>query len=189
MNNLLKSILNGIFILLVSPLIVLTRLVNTNSFFSSCAQFLSLIPGKCGVYARRSYFHFTMQSCSLDCCIVFGTVFSQRETEIGENVYIGAQCNIGKCRIEKNTLLGSGVHILSGKRQHNFESVDTPIQQQGGEFKKITVGEDSWLGNGSIIMANIGKHCVVAAGSVVTKDIEDYSIAAGNPATLVRSRR
>ena len=84
--------------------------------------------------------------------------------------------------------MGSGVHIMSGKTQHNFSDLDTPIKDQGGEFTKIIIGEDSWIGNGSLIMANIGRHCIVGAGSVVIDDIEDYSIVAGNPAKFIKKR-
>jgi acetyltransferase-like isoleucine patch superfamily enzyme len=52
----------------------------------------------------------------------------------------------------------------------------------------VTIGEDTWVGNCAIIMANIGKKCIIGAGSVVTKDIEDYSIVVGNPAKVIRKR-
>ncbi|MCP5007919.1 MAG: acyltransferase, partial [Planctomycetes bacterium] len=55
-------------------------------------------------------------------------------------------------------------------------------------FEKISIGEDTWIGNGSVVMANIGKKCIVGAGSVVTKDVEEYSIVAGNPAKLLKKR-
>jgi len=129
-----------------------------------------------------------MTKCHANCLIGFATVFSHRDTEILEGVYIGPQCNIGKSRIEKNCLLGSGVHILSGKGQHNFDDLDTPIQEQGGTFEKIIIGEDTWIGNGAIVLANIGKKCVIGAGAVVIKDIPDYSIVGGNPAKILKTR-
>jgi acetyltransferase-like isoleucine patch superfamily enzyme len=130
-----------------------------------------------------------MAYCDFDCVIGFATIFSQHDTEIGKGVYIGPQCNIGMCKIGKNCLVGSGVHITSGSMQHNFDDIDSPIQQQGGSYMKIEVGEDSWIGNGSLIMANIGKKCIIGAGSVVTKDVADYSIMAGNPAKLIKKRQ
>lgn len=88
----------------------------------------------------------------------------------------------------ENTLLGSGVHILSGSRQHNFEDPATPIQEQGGHFEKITIGQDCWLGNASVVLAGVGDHSIVAAGSVVTKPVEDGLIVGGNPARAIRER-
>ncbi|WP_313904966.1 acyltransferase [Thalassomonas sp. M1454] len=118
--------------------------------------------------------------------ISFGVLFSQTDTEIFDGVYIGPQSNIGSCAIEENCLLGSGVHILSGKRQHNYSNPDVPLKDQGGEYIKVTIGANTWIGNGAIVMANVGKNCVIAAGSVVTEDVADNSIMAGNPAVLIK---
>jgi virginiamycin A acetyltransferase len=84
---------------------------------------------------------------------------------------------------------GCVVYILSGKEQHNFDDIDRPLNEQGGKFTKIVIGEDSWLGNGAIIMANVGKKCIVAAGSVVVNDLPDYAIVAGNPAKIIKMRK
>jgi acetyltransferase-like isoleucine patch superfamily enzyme len=60
---------------------------------------------------------------------------------------------------------------------------------KGPEFAKpITVGSDTWVGGGAIILpgVSIGNNCVVGAGSVVTKDVAPYTVVAGNPARVVR---
>ena len=192
MKKLLKILLNSIFIIFVSPLIILSllesKLINSDNFFVWSSQFLSIFPGKTGSFLRKAYYQFTMTYCAKECFIGFNAIFSQRDTEIHEGVYIGPQCNIGKSSIGKQCLLGSGVHILSGKAQHNFDDLETPIQEQGGTFNKISIGEDTWIGNGAIVMANIGKKCVIGSGSVVIHDIPDYSIVGGNPAKIIKSR-
>ena len=129
-----------------------------------------------------------MINCATDCRIGFGSLFSQADTEIGARVYIGPQCNIGSCVIGDDSLIASGVHIMSGRAQHGFEDIDAPIQQQQGVYQKIIVGEDTWIGNGALVMANVGNKCIVGAGSVVTKNFPDYSIIAGNPAQLIKTR-
>lgn len=157
--------------------------------FAGLSQTMSLIPGKTGSYLRVAFFHSSMTRCAPDSYIGFGTLFSQSDTEIGSGVYIGPQCNIGRCHVGANTLLASGVHVMSGTRQHVFDELDIPIRDQGGEFHKVHIGEDCWVGNGALVMANLGKHCVIGAGAVVTSDIPDFAIAVGNPARIVRSRK
>jgi len=188
----LKFIVHTFSLILIFPVYLLYTIIGVVSdkdqVFSSTVQLLSLFPGVLGSYIRVAFFRLSLDKCEQDIFIGFGTLFSQRHTELGQGIYIGPQCNIGKCRIEKNCLLGSGVHIMSGKQQHNFSSLEMPIRDQGGHFESITVGEDSWIGNGSLIMASIGKKCIVGAGSVVSKDIPDYSIVTGNPARIIKSR-
>lgn len=189
----MKNIVRVFSTILILPVFMLHRLFSfissTESSFWSASQLLSLIPGKGGSYLRNSFLRLTITKCDPNCAIMFGTIFSQIDTEIGQKVYIGPQCNIGSCRIEDNCIIGSGVHIVSGSRQHNFDDLDKPVREQGGVFEKVTIGEDSWIGNGAIVMANIGKKCIVGAGAVVTKNVDDFSIVAGNPAKLIKKRR
>ena len=179
----LMIILPVYFVFLMASL-----LSSKNQAFAGFSQFLSLFPGLSGSYLRVAFYRLTMQTCQGHLTIGFGTLFSQPQTELYDGVYIGPQCNIGKCRIEANCLLGSGVQIMSGKRQHNFSDLDLPIREQGGNFELVTIGEDTWVGNGALIMANIGKKCIIGAGSVVIDDIPDYSIVAGNPAKIIKTR-
>lgn len=160
-----------------------------NSLFASFSQFLSLFPGKAGSYLRNSFFHLTMSRCEQEVVISFGTLFSQIDTEVASGTYIGPQCNIGSCKIGKDCLIGSGVHILSGKQQHAIDDLDTPIRDQGGRLTKISIGDDCWVGNGAIIMADVGNKCVVAAGAVVVNPVADRMIVAGNPAVVIKQRQ
>lgn len=192
MKKILKSLIGLAATILIFPLVILfwlSRLANVhNTTFMAISQFISLFPGITGSYLRSNLYHYLLTRSATNSRIVFGTIFSHIDTEIEKGVYIGAHCNIGKSRIEQNCLLGSGVHILSGKGQHNFEDVETNIQDQGGSFEKVVIGEDTWIGNGAIVMANIGKKCVIAAGSVVTKDVPPFTVVAGNPARVIKSR-
>lgn len=192
MKAIVKHIIFFVSAVLISPMtlmnIVLSSLFDKDQVLSSFSQFLSLLPSKLGVYLRAGFYRFALTYCSPDAVVSFLVLFSQKDTEISEGVYIGPQCNIGRCRIEKNTLLGSGVHVMSGKEQHNFSDLTRPIKEQGGTFQKVRIGQNCWIGNGAMIMANIGANCIVGAGSVVLNDIPDNSIVAGNPARVIKPR-
>jgi acetyltransferase-like isoleucine patch superfamily enzyme len=193
MRKIIKTIVRLLFVVLTIPFVLLFKvqslITNKDQAMTSWSQFMSLCPGLTGVYLRAAFYSLTLKNTSPDIVIGFATLFSQHDTQIGFGTYIGPQCNIGKCTIAENCLLGSGVHIMSGKGQHNFTDPDKPLREQGGVFSRVSIGEDSWLGNGALIMANVGKKCVVGAGSVVVSDIPDYAIVGGNPAKVLGSRK
>lgn len=140
MKNFLKLIANIVFLIGVTPFWGMHKLfsvsVGTDSSFWGFSQFFSLFPGKIGCYLRKNFYRLTMTYCDRDCSILFGTIFSQADTEIGTGVYIGPNCNIGKSKVEKYCTLGSSVHIMSGRNQHRFDRLDMPIKDQGGSLKK-----------------------------------------------------
>lgn len=157
--------------------------------FPGWSQLLSLLPGLTGVYLRRSFYKRVLPYVGDDVWIGFATVFSSPALTIGENVYIGVGCMLGDVEIADDALIGSHVSVINGSRQHGIDRLDRPIREQLGEFPRIRIGRDSWLGDRSIVMKNIGDHCVVGSGAVVTKDVEDFLIVVGNPARKLGSRR
>lgn len=187
-----KTTVRVIALVSVSPLLLLYWLLRPISrgdeLFAAFSQTLSLIPGLVGSYLRIAFYRCVMKQCASDSFIGFGSLFSHQGTELHSGIYIGPQCNIGLSVIHRNCLLGSGVHLLSGKNQHRFDDPDKPIRLQGGKFTKISLGENTWVGNGAIIMANVGRDCIIGAGSVVTEDIPPGSIVVGNPGKVVRNR-
>ncbi|MGM0953162.1 MAG: acyltransferase [Pseudomonadota bacterium] len=188
----IKRTVKFLFLLLTLPLYALYRIFSLaghpDGVFQSFSQFLSLLPGKTGVYARAAFYHLACPETSDDISIGFLTVLSHRNTSIASGVYIGPQCNIGMCRIGENTLIGSGVHVLSGSRQHEFSDIERPIKDQGGRFEKIAIGNDCWIGNTAIVMVNIERKVIIAAGSVVVKEPESSCVIAGNPAKKIKMR-
>ena len=192
MKKTLKKIASLICLLLVLPLYMLYKLqsliIRTEQPFCGMSQFFSLIPGLAGEYLRREFYKLALRRCAGDCCISFGTIFSHPGAEIGKGVYIGAYCTLGTVSLGENVLLGSNVDIMSGKKQHSFKDLEVPIKEQGGRVERVFIGKDTWVGNSAVIMANVGEKCVIGAGSVVISGIEDGSVAAGNPARVVRKR-
>jgi acetyltransferase-like isoleucine patch superfamily enzyme len=106
---------------------------------------------------------------------------------IGENVTVGiGNIIIGPVKIGNNVILAQ--HIGISGLNHGYSDPNVPIRDQKCTIGQITIGDDSWIGTNAVITAGvtIGKHCVVAAGSVVTKDVPDYTVVGGNPAKILR---
>jgi acetyltransferase-like isoleucine patch superfamily enzyme len=106
---------------------------------------------------------------------------------IGDRTRIGlSNTVIGPARIGNDVRLAQNV-VLSGLN-HNYQDIDTPIHTQGVSTSPIVVEDESWIGANAVIVpgVTVGKHSIVAAGSVVTKDVPPYSVVAGNPARLIK---
>ena len=84
--------------------------------------------------------------------------------------------------------MGPGVKIFSSN--HGMSRTDIPMNIQPIKEKDIVIGDDVWIGANSVVVAGvkIGKGSVIAAGSVVTKDIPEYIIAGGIPAKPLKKR-
>jgi len=90
--------------------------------------------------------------------------------------------------IEKNVIVGPNVVMRASN--HNYERIDIPIRNQGHVSGTIVVREDVWIGANAVILPNvtIGRGVIVAAGAVVTNDVDDYEIVGGVPAKSIGSR-
>jgi virginiamycin A acetyltransferase len=187
-----KNMANLLALVVVLPLCVLYRasglLLGCDTVFPGFSQKLSLYPGLIGAYLRRAFYRLVLPRVGRDAFIGFGTVFSHRTAEIGRNVYVGVYCCLGDVTLEDDVLIASHVSIANGGAQHGIDRLDVPIREQPGIWPRISIGCDSWIGDRAVILADVGKHCVIGAGSVVTRPIPDYAIAVGAPAKVVRWR-
>lgn len=93
---------------------------------------------------------------------------------------------IGPVKIGDNVMLAQNV-VVSGLN-HGYEDPNLPPSKQKEVKKLIFIDDDVWIGANSVITAgvNIGRHVVIGAGSVVTRDISAYSVAVGNPARIIK---
>src|SRR5262249_5471102 len=156
--------------------------------FPPWSQAFSLLPGFPGVYLRRAFYRLVLPRCGPGACISFGVIFSHPTAEVGRCAYVGPFCCLGDVTLEDDVLIGSHVSITNGTGQHGIDRLDVPIREQPGVWPRVTIGRDTWIGDRAVIMADVGKHCVIGAGAVVTRPIPDYAIAAGVPARVVKSR-
>lgn len=191
--NMFKSIANCACVAVVLPALIAywmsSLLVGRQRAFPGWSQAFSLLPGHTGVYLRRAFYRFALANCGNGAWITFGAVFSHPDASVGKNVYIGAFCCLGEIALEDDVLVGSHVSIANGGRQHGIDRLDIPVREQLGEWPRITIGTDTWIGDRAVVLADVGRHCVVAAGAVVTSAAPDYAIVAGVPARILRYRR
>jgi len=107
---------------------------------------------------------------------------------IGERTRVGLNCTvIGPVTLGNDVMLAQNI-VLSGLN-HTYSDISVPISAQKQSTSMIRVEDEAWIGANCVIVAGvtIGKHSVVAAGSVVTKDVPPYSVVAGNPAKLIKA--
>ena len=127
-------------------------------------------------------------------------LWARNSITIGDNFYIG-KYSIIECdtQIGNNVIFANRVSLI-GRYDHNYQQVGVPIRLASqirdkdynwkGLNQKIIIEDDVWIGLGAIILSGvtIGRGSIIAAGSVVTKNTEPYSIYGGNPAIKIKSR-
>ncbi len=117
--------------------------------------------------------------------------------KIKQTITIGDHCEIGvesmldysgSIEIGNDVWISQNVKIFT----HNHPISGTELKRtQGITFHPLSIGDDAWLGAGCIILPSvnkIGKGAIIGAGAIVTKDVDDYVIVAGNPAKRIGSR-
>ncbi len=125
----------------------------------------------------------------------FAWLFAAKIDDFEPELIINEGCGIGdfshisavrKVIFGKNVLTGNGV--LISDNMHSYEDINVPIIDQKIKFKgEVIIGDGAWIGeNACVIGAKVGKNSVIGANSVVTKDVPDYSVAAGIPARVIR---
>jgi acetyltransferase-like isoleucine patch superfamily enzyme len=192
MRRIAKSAFNSLAAVLILPALALyvasCAVLGKQAALQSWAQCLCLIPGVSGVFLRRAFYRVALARFAGEPHVGFGSMFSQPSAQVSAGVYIGNFCSIGWASIGADTLIASYVSILSGGRQHRIDDPTVPIRRQSGTIDCVHIGENSWIGERAVIMADIGRNCVIGAGAVVTRPIPDNSVAVGAPARVVRTR-
>lgn len=106
---------------------------------------------------------------------------------IGDRTKIGlSNTIIGPVTIGNDIRLAQNITI-SGLN-HSYSDITLPIHAQGVTTSPIIIEDETWIGANVVIVAGVtvGKHCIIAAGSIVTKNIPPYSVAVGNPARVIK---
>ena len=157
-------------------------------------------------YPKRLYSGISLRAMVVDCDIHKTAVVEHhanvRYSSIGKYTYVSARSGAAYAKIGAFCSIAAGVGIGGGA--HKLDAVSTsPVFNKGRNifgknlgsvsfepYKITEIGNDVWIGNRALILqgVKIGDGAVVGAGSVVTKDVEPYTIVAGNPAKVIRKR-
>ena len=188
--QLLKAVAFGTCLVLVSPLILVARLEQHlwggEAWFALLGQVLAPLPGLLGSYLRGAYYFGALDGSSWETRVGYGSIFTHRGGSLGVRASIGAYCVLGHANIGADVRMGSRVSIPSGRRQHLDENGELSTETR---YDIVTVGSHTWVGEGAIIMADVGERCIVSAGAVVINEMPSHSIIAGNPARVIRTMK
>ena len=148
-----------------------------------------------------------------DYCVLDAKGLENNGIHIGKNIFIGRgsilSCKNGDITLEKNVVIGFNSEIFSGSKVfigentlisayvyiigggHDYSRVDIPILEQEKPSHGIKIEKNCWIGAGAKVFDNvtIGKDTIIGAGAVVSRDIPAFSIAAGIPARVAKSRK
>lgn len=194
MITLIRSVSKRLFIVLVliafTPrmLIVLVRyylvrqIIGSDNAILDTTDIMRGWHGLIGMLARRQVLGVILGQAFGNHVTVYSTLFSKQAVSIGDNTYIGFDCNIGNVQIGCNVLISDGVTIMSGRHQHGTADKDRAFRYQNGEYQRVMIGDGAWIGAGAIVMANVGSGVIVGAGCVVTKPVPDGDVVGGVPA-------
>jgi virginiamycin A acetyltransferase len=171
----------------VSPFIALAwvekHLFRGDALFNLFAQFLAPFPGCPGTYLRGAYYFGTLEGCSWETHVGFGSIFTHRGGALAARASMGSYCVIGHARIGAEAMIGSRVSIPSGKHQHMDDKGNLI---PAARYETISIGARTWVGEGAIIMANVGSDCIITAGAVVTNEMPSRALIGGNPARVIK---
>lgn len=182
----LKRILQGLFLVGAFIPSSLCGFGHISIIFTFFAQSSALVPGILGIFWRAAFYRLTLEDCSIDISIAFGTFFSRRAVTVAPYVSIGSYCIVGEVQIGARTQISSHVEI-PGAHQHFRDLRGHLTDSTNATDARLAIGADCWIGAAAIIMANVGEQSTIGAGSVVVKDIPAGVVAVGVPAKPIKS--
>ena len=160
--------------------LILQHLPRTDRF---CITWIRKLRSSVGRYIFDHY-----EGCNIEKGAYFG---NGRGLSVGKDSGLGVNCQIQRpCSIGDYVLMGPDVVIFT--MNHKTERVDVRIGAQGmTDRKKVTIGNDVWIGQRVMIMpgVTIGDGSIIASNAVVTKSVPPYSVVGGVPARVIKSRK
>jgi acetyltransferase-like isoleucine patch superfamily enzyme len=115
-----------------------------------------------------------------------GDILLEDEVNLGFNCYVFSGSRV---KLDRHTLVAAYCYFIGGG--HDYSDTDRPVTHQSSTSRGIRIGENCWFGAGARILdgVRVGSHAVIGAQAVVNRDLEEYAVAAGVPARVLKSRR
>ena len=214
MKAIAKRLVYGCAWLAVRPrlcgLAVTSWLLGRDEAFAKASESVAAVGGYWGLAVREAFYRSTLTRVGRHVHIGYGTVFSKRDAWVGDHVFLGRYCTVGRAVIRRHVLIADHVQILSGRHHHPQNAPHQPPLKLDGLRKdeaarqiaerrrrgrtgsespiSVTLGERTWVGGGAVVMADVGARAVVAAGAVVVKPVGHDMKVGGVPARTLESR-
>lgn len=163
-------------------------LIGEERAFLGLAERLARRPGYFGIYLRAATYRRVLPGTSSEIQIGFGTCLSKPAAILGDHVYVGRFCSLGWVEVERDVMIADFVAIPSGAQTHRLSaSAQVPPRLGEQRFTRVRIGEGTWIGSHAVVMADVGRFCIVGAGAVVTHPVPDFAVVVGVPARVVGS--
>lgn len=181
--GMLKAAFNAWALVFVSPAVLacwVTGVAGRAGVFPFWTHVVAQLPGASGAMLRRAFYRWTLDGCAPNAVIEFGAVLDRRAI-LERGAHVGAYALVGHARIGERTFVGSRAIVAESQPGLGATRRGAAREKQP---TAVTLGSDTWVGGGAIIMANVGHGSVVAPGSVVISPVPDDVMVCGNPAIV-----
>jgi acetyltransferase-like isoleucine patch superfamily enzyme len=159
---------------------LLRKLLGESHALSLVSEAAARQPGLIGLYMRQAFYRRVLQRCGVDVHFGYQTLLSKADAEIGDRVYFGRFCTVGRVIVGNDVRIADGVQLLSGRHHHG--SSTRGVDHSRIEQQTIRIGASAWIGANAVVMADVGERAIVGAGAVVTKPVPPGVTVVGVPA-------
>jgi acetyltransferase-like isoleucine patch superfamily enzyme len=167
---------------------VLRKILDDDRALQLVSESLATCSGLSGFILRERFYRAELPACGDRCTFNHGVILTKAAIRLGSDVSLGNGVLVSAAVFGSDVVVGPGVLFLSGKSQHGYARRDVPMAAQPGSFKTIHIGDDCWIGAGAIVLEDLGRGVIVAAGAVVVESVPDFAIVGGNPARVLGYR-
>ena len=164
--------------------VLLRHVLGKDRALSLASEAAARVPGLLGLYTRQVFYGRVLRACGQDIHFGYQTLLSKSDAEIGNRVYLGRFCAVGRVIIGDDARIADGVQLLSGKHHHG--SSDQGVDLETVRHGRIAIGKGAWIGANAVVMADVGDGAIIGAGAVVTNPVAAGTTVVGIPAKPIR---